>query len=663
LNKFSNLNIYTEEDKGGTLKSTFNAHWDAQDAWQREFSFLLRLFSRWLKDNALMDAAVQDRLKCLESRAQLSGAKLIFVAEFPRDTSEILDALVFADCGRAIMPTSAGRALCPMEISSRPGLAPSLRLLPIWTKLQPQTLSDLRHTSEAWTHFDLDVNDPAQIARTFAQLTESLQVTQQEAQALGLGCQQTSEPSPPTDDSALVQVPKWRHASVNFLHPLLDEGVVILDMSHRHGAQADPEIIASLIEQAEGFVFILSADTGAIGWDLALNQKPVHSHIHHGRSKLVVLSNVAPFGDELRSIPNAQIQVQLQRLCADTALEVDSVNSLVVSDPMGLVDKAGGNADLPTRGSFPIFDAALAQGMAGGCRAAMCKAIAKDISKLHTEVGRMISARQIGVADQRAGLEALRASSDAVLHPMRQRIAHELQEFERGICKVRAFKAVNARLFLVVQDALDPLHLPEAMQLLSQALSQPGLKRGVNKAYAETFLRLRQTLHQALDAVQEIREMQVATFHQITAELGAELQLPAPPALEVGLLDLELIERSHQSYLGIGNLWRLQQPKFTQRLVASLASELAALQTATQKDAELWRDAVVEHLDRQVEIRRSHFANRREAIAKIGDVAHGLDQRQLHLADQQKTMAALVTKLNEKAAQLAAANEDHHANG
>ena len=155
--------------------------------------------------------------------------------------------------------------------------------------------------------------------------------------------------------------------------------------------------------------------------------------------------------------------------------------------------------------------------------------------------------------------------------------------------------------------------------------------------------------------------MQVATFHQINAEIGTALRPLAPPALDTFLMDLELAERSHLSYLGIRNLLRLQQPEFTQRLVSALASKLAALQAAVRKDAESWRDSVAALLDGQIGMRRAHFASRFDAIEKIGNATEGLEERLRHLADLQQATTLLATKLDEQVAHLAAANADHQA--
>ena len=91
-----------------------------------------------------MDAAVQERLQRLEGQVRTDKVMVAFVAEFSRGKSELINAIFFADYGRRIMPASAGRTtMCPTELGYDPALAPSLRLLPIETRLQMHQLVQL----------------------------------------------------------------------------------------------------------------------------------------------------------------------------------------------------------------------------------------------------------------------------------------------------------------------------------------------------------------------------------------------------------------------------------------------------------------------------------------------------------------------------------------
>ena len=109
-----------------------------------------------MKDNELLDAAVEERLHRLETQVRSDKVMVAFVAEFSRGKSEMINAIFFAGYGRRIMPASAGRTtMCPTEMGYDAEVPPCLRLLPIETRLQPRALMEWRMAPEKWTRIDL----------------------------------------------------------------------------------------------------------------------------------------------------------------------------------------------------------------------------------------------------------------------------------------------------------------------------------------------------------------------------------------------------------------------------------------------------------------------------------------------------------------------------
>src|SRR6218665_518548 len=147
-----------------------------------------------MKDHELLDAAVEERLRRLETQVRSDKVMVAFVAEFSRGKSEMINAIFFAGYGRRIMPASAGRTtMCPTEMGYDADVPPCLRLLPIETRLQPQALQDWRSALEKWERVDLDVNDPKQLARAIQKVAEVRRVTQSEAAALGFWHEEVPE--------------------------------------------------------------------------------------------------------------------------------------------------------------------------------------------------------------------------------------------------------------------------------------------------------------------------------------------------------------------------------------------------------------------------------------------------------------------------------------
>jgi hypothetical protein len=141
--------------------TSFNEQFDQHGAWRREFALRLKLLSEWMKDHELLDSAVEERLRRLETQMRSDKVMVAFVAEFSRGKSELINAIFFAGYKRRIMPASAGRTtMCPTELGYDADVPPCLRLLPIETRLQPQALMEWRMVPDKWTRIDLDVNDP-----------------------------------------------------------------------------------------------------------------------------------------------------------------------------------------------------------------------------------------------------------------------------------------------------------------------------------------------------------------------------------------------------------------------------------------------------------------------------------------------------------------------
>ena len=130
---------------------------------------------------------------------------------------------------------------------------PCLRLLPIETRLQPQALMEWRMVPEKWHRVDLDVNDPQQLAAALEMVKcETPWSRRPTPEALGLDDAEMTIRAA----RGLVEVPRWRHALINIAHPLLRQGLVILDTPGLNAIGAEPELTVSL-PQAQAVVFIL----------------------------------------------------------------------------------------------------------------------------------------------------------------------------------------------------------------------------------------------------------------------------------------------------------------------------------------------------------------------------------------------------------------------
>jgi hypothetical protein len=299
---------------------------------------------------------------------------------------------------------------------------------------------------EKWTRVDLDVNDPQQLALALEKVAETRRVTPDEARALGFWNSQAPEDNPMIDAQGLVEVPKWRHALINIAHPLLKQGLVILDTPGLNAIGAEPELTVSLIPQAHAVVFLLGADTGVTKSDLAIWREHLITDSGETDTRLVVLNKIDSLWDALSSPAQVQLQIDRQRATTAEILGLSRNQVYPVSAQKGLVAKVTDNARLLQASCLPALENALATHIMGQRQRILGSAVAMGISDLQAEVGRVLNIRRRDLAEQILELEGLRGKNASVIKHMRVRIANEQAEFDQAGAKIHAVRSVHLKL-------------------------------------------------------------------------------------------------------------------------------------------------------------------------------------------------------------------------
>ncbi len=616
-------------------QASFVEQFDSHGAWRREFAARLKQVADWLIRQDLMDASVADRMQHLENQMRSDKVMVAFVAEFSRGKSELINAIFFATYGRRIMPASAGRTtMCPTELGWDGDVPPCLRLLPIETRLESQSLMEWRHAPEKWLRIDLDVNDPAQLATAFEKVSEVVKITKDQARALGFWHDDAPDDNPREDAQGNVEVPRWRHALINIAHPLLKQGLVILDTPGLNAIGAEPELTVSLIPQAHAVVFILAADTGVTKSDMSIWKDHLVTQDTDYSSRLVVLNKIDTLWDALSTPEQIRASVERQRSTSADILGLPQSQVIPVSAQKGLVAKVTGDPALLRASQLPLLEQALSDGMMGQRKKILQAAVSGSMAELRHEVSRVIHLRRRDLAEQMMELRGLRGKNSNVIKHMRSRIEHEQTEFDTSGQRIHAIRSVHLKLLREVFSALGTPTLRAELRQLNEALRQPGIKLGARKAYGETFVRLRDVFGHTKALNAEIHNMLTSSFRQLNAEFGFTLQTPREPELARYQNDMDAVERSHLQYLGLGNAFRLAQPEFADRLVRALATRLRVIFESALGEVELWNKSAASQLDSQLRERRKNFAKRLEAIERIQNAAMTLDERIVELDSQ-----------------------------
>jgi hypothetical protein len=639
------------------IRPAFTRSLDSLSDWRAALCRQIEGLLRYLEDHEL--AAVSARDALLNIKERLANEKLVvaFVAEFSRGKSELINAIFFADVGKRVLPAAPGRTtMCPVELGFEVGEPPLLALLPIETRLDSLSLVELRQQPEMWKQLPLVVGDSEALSSTLREVMRTQWVDEARARALGFWDDERPDDNPPRNDEGLVEVPQWRHALINYPHPLLQQGLVVLDTPGLNAIGAEPELTLNLLPTAHATLFILAADTGVTKSDLAIWRDHLGSH---PLARYVVLNKIDTLIDPLASPAEIEAQIEAQRLSTARTLDVPAARVFPLSARQGLASRIGRDDAALQLSRLPVLEQALAEQLLPQRRKMLEAAVADASHDVQAHVARRIGDVRRQLAEQSLELNGLRGKSSTKVRMMLDRVQAETAEFEHCTTRLHALRVVHARM---MKDALVDLssdRLREEVEQMQMAMSASIMNLGAKKAFTALCAKLRNLLDSAHLRGSEIRDMLIPSFSRLNAEFGFSLALQSGPDLSRFKEDLDLLEKSYVQYLGVTQALRLSQPKFMEQFRRMLLSKLRMVFETASNEFEMWNKSASAQVDAQLRDRRQNFRKRREALERIQVAAGELEQRigeveahDARLKDNLERVTELATALREQAGQV-----------
>ncbi len=619
-------------------------------AWRAELDRRTAALARFVGDHDLLDDSEAGLLPVLRDRLSTDKVVLAFVAEFSRGKSELINAIFFANTGRRVLPATPGRTtMCPVELGYNAQHGARLSLLPITSRLEGRALAELRGRDEAWEHLALNPDDPQALAEALTAVTRTRRVSLDDARALGFWNDEHPEDNPPLEADGQVDVPAWRHALINYPHPLLQRGLVVLDTPGLNAIGAEPELTLSLLPSAHATVFVLGADTGVTKSDLEIWREHLGGN---PLSRFVVLNKIDALVDPLATPAQVQAQIERQHQQTASTLGVPADRVFPLSARQALAARVDGDAAALVTSRLPALETALAAELLPRQHEMLVQATESTVQQLRTAGTRRLSDRRRSHAEQLLELRGLRGKSSAKVRLMLQRVEAESAEFEGCTTRLSAVRAVQTRLLRNVlsklsSDALraEVAAMQSAIGTKTLGLSLGGL--GARQAFATLCERLRSALDGAASLSDEMRQMLDASFLQLNTEYGFAFTLGAPPSLKRFADELALLDQNYSRYLGLGQAWRMAVPGFAEQFRRMLLSKLRVVFENAAGELELWSKTASSQVDVQLRERRRSFKRRREALERIQAAAGELEARIAEVEAQDEGLGGLQLKLQQ----------------
>jgi hypothetical protein len=598
-------------------------------AWRSAISQRIVGFRRWLHDNDLADAQTDLRLGHLLERLGEDKLTIAFVAEFSRGKSELINAIFFADYGCRLLPSATGRTtMCPTELQWDPELGPCLRLLPIETRASNASSLELKRYPEEWRVLPLDIDDGPALVEAFSQVRDVKRVPVEEAKHYGLFVDAGDVAPGVISADGMVEIPRWRHAVINFPHPLLAQGLVILDTPGLNAIGTEPELTLNLLPNAHAVLFVLAVDSGVTQTDADVWRDFIAASGSHSRGRFVVLNKIDSLWDGLRSESEINEEIARQMRFAARTLGADDDRILAVSAQKGLVAKITQDWTLLDRSRLPTLEAALSTQLIPGKQEIVRETTRAELLELLGNTRAILEARLTGVLDQISELRHLRGKNLDVVEQMMRKVRVEKDDFERGLVRFQALRGVfsqhtNQLFTHLGMDALNE----EAKRTLAdfrKARFTPQLKQ----AFRGYFDGVRVRLDRAGETVAEVQRMMEAMYRKFSEEHGLRLASPAAFSLFKYRKELERLEHTFRlsfdtTYVMVTN----EEMSLKQKFFETFASEVRRVFGYANRESDTWLKAVMAPMETQVREHQMQLRRRLESIRRIHRATDTLEDR------------------------------------
>jgi hypothetical protein len=625
---------------------------DALATWRAELDRAVVNLGRSLGEQDLLDDTDTTLLSALRERLGSETLVLAFVAEFSRGKSELINAIFFADAGQRVLPATPGRTtMCPVELRYEADASPRLSLLPVETRLRGLSLTELRGRDEHWHHVPLDARDPKTLVQALAAVTRTQRVDKERAIALGFWNDERPEDNPPINERGFVEVPTWRHAVINYPHPLLKRGLVVIDTPGLNAIGAEPELTLGLLPSAHAVVFVLGADTGVTKSDLSIWRD------HLGQASLerfVVLNKIDTLADPMVGAAVVQAQIEQQR--QDTAHTLGMPLERVF--PLSARDALAARVDLDDKrlaaSRLPPLEAALVSQLLPRRQELLVHSAVSVVEQLRLQAGRRLGDRRRTLAEQLMELRGLRGKSGAKTRLMLQRVDAEIAEFERCTAKLSALRAVQARILKSVLALLSAEALRREVGAMHAARTASLFNLGGKAAFDTLMGRVRDHLQKAGTQAEEMREMLDASFRRLNTEYGFAFSVAPMPSLAAFADDLNRIDHNYGRYLGLGQAFRMATPGFAEQFRRLLLSKLRVVFENAAGELEIWSKSAQGQVEMQLRERRRGFTRRKESLQRVQVASGELEQRIAEVQAQDDHLGAMLARLTAVADQAVA---------
>lgn len=615
----------------GTEQDRFRNQMQAFADWKAELTKLIREFQGWLGQHQLnspeIDLRIYDALRALES----DQLNIAFVAEFSRGKTELINAIFFADFGRRLLPSEAGRTtMCPTELFFDRNSGESyIKLLPIETRLSDISLSDLKNQDSYWTTMPINVDSPDQMAQTFHEVVKTKRVPVEDAEKLGLYVDELTNGELDGNRRVrpqTVEIPVWRHALISFPHPLLQQGLVILDTPGLNALGSEPELTINMLPSAQAVLFVLSADTGVTKSDLDVWQNYIMAYRNKGQKGLVaVLNKIDTLWDEMKR--PEQVEATIREQCRSSAelLAIDPGNVFPISAHKALVAKIRGNQELLARSNLPALEALLGTEILPDRQRVIWDNIVTRLGRSMEDVYAPLTAQLDDLSSRINELQAMRGNNEDIVQQLLQKAKEKKDAYYES---VKTFQLSRKKLALqakIMFNTLDIESIDKIIDKTRKDMAGSWTTAGMKSGMSIFFDSMRDAMQIVSRQSEETFKLVQAIYKKFHDDYGLRVSSPRLFPTKKYTDELDLLYLKAEEFRNSPVTTMSEQSFVVKKFFISLVSHARNVFIQAGKEADTWLKELVNPLVNQIQEKRNSIEQHMKTLSKIRESKNDLE--------------------------------------
>jgi len=401
------------------------------ETWRASLTKTISSYRDCLANSPHMDSVRKLHLHDMLESIKHDQLVIAFLADDSRGKAEAINALFFSDLKLHLFPTVVGKsAMCSTEIYWNKNEESSIKLLPMSTRRTEDTLAYLKTTPNVWQEYMLNPDSAEEMQSTLNKLTEQLDVTQSEAISLGLWDSNDKTMVDSLERTGLIKIPVWRHAIINYPHPALKSGLIIIDTPRLEKLNAEPELTLSIIPSAHAAVFLSSADTGLTSNDIVIWEEFIRNRAEH---KFVLLNKIDTLSNKLKS--EQSLANDIDRLVNVAAHQLHTSADIIfpISAQQALIGKVNNNAELLSSSKLLAFEQALGNQIIQSKHEILGRTVVNECSVMIKASRKIFRQRRLSLKAQVAELKDLKGKNSKEAAQILKKVIAEKKRYEASI--------------------------------------------------------------------------------------------------------------------------------------------------------------------------------------------------------------------------------------